>query len=528
MPRAAAEMSALEPRLLRSTDASPFRAGVLLPVVSVGAISAAKGDFNNDGRLDLAVIGGTYSTPFSGGLQILLNQGKDHFDAGPFQNLTSPQSPIATGDFNGDGNLDLALFDQGNVSVYLGNGDGSITPAGQFLANYFNEGLYTGDFNGDGRIDLAANGSRFISYDPKTGSITTEAELAVLLNNGNGQFSTLFTHLATADHLYMAVMNYNNDGKSDIAYAATGAIHMLVSKGDGTFNFPANIPTGTVSEITAVDVNRDGRSDLLFNTAGLIESRYVLSLPAGGFGPIVSLPPIDQYTAFGLLAGDFNGDGRTDIVGGGYFRGALFQQGNGSFLAASDNSSITASVVGDFNNDGSDDIANGGQIFYASPLLAATLSPAYLSLKHTLVITGNRRADVLDVSLTGGNYVVTLNHVTYTFPASSVRRMQIATGLGADSINISSSIFCNALISSGAGDDTVHSGGGNDTLQGDNGNDILDAGAGKDLLQGGKDNDTLTGGPGTDSLFGNRGTDLFSSGDALSELLDKTAEQGEF
>jgi len=450
-----------EPRFLLSGGGDVFRAGSPLPSVGPGNYIAANGDFNNDGRLDLAVIGAKFSPgPFVGGLQILLNQGKDRFTAGPMQTLPSAGLSIVAADFNGDGNLDVALFDKAeSVAIFDGNGDGSVTPAGEFLANFTNDSLNVGDFNGDGRIDIAAGGGKFISYNPKTNVITDEAQIAVLLNNGNGQFSTAFTHIGgLMGHSSLAVIDYDHNGKSDIAFPVGSGVQILTSKGDGTFNFPAMLPTGAVDFITSGDINRDGLPDLLFTTASTVGS-YALALPAGGFGKVIQLPSMNRPTQpDGMVTGDFNGDGRTDIVttfAGDAF-GALLQQTNGSFVVAANAASVPGLIAGDFNNDGSDDITgNGSQIFYASPILAASLSPAYVSTKHTLLITGNRRSDVLTVDLTGGNFVVVLDHVTYTFPASIVKRLEIATGLGADSITISPSIFSNALISAGRSSEPV-------------------------------------------------------------------------
>jgi Ca2+-binding RTX toxin-like protein len=525
-------VNALESRLLLAAHAGIFAPGAPLPAVAGQSLYAAKADFNNDGKLDLVIIGGRFhpnpTTLFTGGLQILLNQGADHFTpAGQLQSLVVPGSSIVAADFNADGNADIALFDNGKLSIYLGDGTGALAPAGQYLANDLNDALTTGDFNGDGRIDLAATGSRILSIDRDI--VNTEKQIAILLGLGNGSFTTVFTHIAGNEGRTAATIDYDNDGKSDLAVPMGTRVQILTSKGDGTFDFPASIDTGGAWDLIATDLNRDGRPDLLYSTfANPTFVSYALALPTGGFAAVVHLPGAGNGTTQGVFAGDFNGDGRTDILPGDTTAAVhivFLQQANGSFAPTPDSSGLHPTLVGDFNNDGADDaLSYANLVFYTAPP-AAPLGPVYTSRKHTLVITGNRRSDVLTVTLVGGNLVTTLNGVTYNTPLAAVRRIQIATGLGSDSITIDPSVFSSALISAGAANDTVHAGGGNDTLQGDNGDDILDGGAGADFLQGGKGNDMLSGGTGADTLYGNRGVDHFASADALDELIDRSVDE---
>ncbi len=116
--------------------------------------SVAVGDFNGDGKLDLAV-----TNRSSNCVSILLGNGDGTFQTQvPYPTQTSPDS-VAIGDFNGDGKLDLAVANGGSmtVSILLGNGDGTFRPKGSFKATYTQPVFVAvADFNGDGKLDYWA------------------------------------------------------------------------------------------------------------------------------------------------------------------------------------------------------------------------------------------------------------------------------------------------------------------------------------------------------------------------------------
>ena len=141
------------------------------------------GDFNGDGKLDLAVANyGNYLTGSTGDtVTILLGNGDGSFTQAPGSPVTVGNSPgaLAEGDFNGDGNLDLAVANAADdtITILLGKGDGTFTPALVSPATGLTpSGLAIGDFNGDGKLDLAV-----ANFDT--------AAINILLGNGDGTFT---------------------------------------------------------------------------------------------------------------------------------------------------------------------------------------------------------------------------------------------------------------------------------------------------------------------------------------------------
>ena len=544
-------LESLELRVLLAGDVlNTFQPPLPIPQLGSAGQVVAKGDFNGDGFLDLAVTGGTVSgsgasASFSGGVQVLLNDRTGRFTAaGSVQAIPFAPTAIVTGDFNRDGAADVAVAaggasavsngvsfevgpNDGGVFVLMGDGRGNLRAPVRYVVN---DGgthqLVVGDFNGDGRTDIAAAGFRVTGINPNTGVMTRESQISVLRNAGDGVLvprgtfaPAVETHLAGSNVISIAPIAFNTDGLTDLAVSGTGLIQFLQSKGDGTFDFPDSLPGDGF--VTSADLNRDGLLDLIGTTGSNGAVQYALARSKGGFGGLVTVAGSGNG-ADGLALGDFNGDGRIDFLHGAdpqSTEGLFLQQPGGSFVETPSTGIAQPVLAGDFNNDGRDDAITLSQIYLATP-------PAvFTSPRRTLVINGTRRADTVSVTVSGSRIVVTLNGETVTARLARVRRIQITTGLGADSITIDPSVFAPAFVSAGAGGDTVVGGSGNDTIQGDNGGDVLSGGAGVDFIQGGRGADTIDGGPGADEIFGGRDTDTFSSNDALTELLDRTLDE---
>src|SRR5262249_2142976 len=140
----------LEDRIVLSLFASPTFA------VGTNPVAKAVGDFNGDGKKDLAVVNQQSNT-----VSVLLGNGDGSFKpAVSYPTAFSPRG-IAVGDFNGDGPLDLTVANSGSnsISLLLGNGDGTFQPKIDTALPLTPISLTVDDFNGDGKADLAIGGA---------------------------------------------------------------------------------------------------------------------------------------------------------------------------------------------------------------------------------------------------------------------------------------------------------------------------------------------------------------------------------
>jgi hypothetical protein len=284
----------------------------------------------------------------------------------PFQPIPVGWSPdaIVAGDFNGDGRLDLAVADGDGVQLLLGDGDGTFQPAVTYAAGDSAAAIVAGDFTGDGHLDLAVAGS---NYDPATN--TNVGEVSVLLGNGDGTFQPAVTYAVGFSPTAIVAGDFTGDGHLDLAVADQGdelnggsnpgGVYVLVGNGDGTFQ-PAvqyAVGSGPVA-IVAGDFTGDSRLDLAVANNGDGTVSVLMGNGDGTFAPQVTYPV--GPTPGAIVAGDFNGDGRLDLaVADGDGVQLLLGDGDGTFQPARTFAAGIdgAMVAGDFTGDGKLDLA---------------------------------------------------------------------------------------------------------------------------------------------------------------------------
>lgn len=264
--------------------------------------AVAVDDFNGDRTPDLAVANnGDANAGDDGNVSILLGNGDGTFQSA--NNVPGGKNPfaIATADFNRDSKADLVLIDSSGVGVLLGNGDGTFRPVTYLATASGPLSLAVADFDGDSALDFA---------------VVTPISLSVLLSNGDGTFQAHVDYPAGGPNV--AVANINSDGRLDLITErpqGLGAVltTVLLGNGDGTFQngiVTNGLPVG--SQLVLADFNLDGKPDVALGFV-TFHAKGTLIMAGNGDGSFqqssATLP------LFGTTsAADFNGDGKPDLV----------------------------------------------------------------------------------------------------------------------------------------------------------------------------------------------------------------------
>ncbi|HYC99582.1 MAG TPA: VCBS repeat-containing protein [Phycisphaerales bacterium] len=286
------------------------------------------------------------------------------FTVGPAWPMGNPYS-VSVGDFNNDGLRDVAAanFSGANATVRLQN---------QFVANDFSvlhtyplnlnpRGSQAADFNRDGRSDLA------VAY---MGGGVPNARLAVMLANANGTLAAPVLYPLPAMPYDVEVADVNGDGFVDALVITGNDVSIFRGNGDGTFQAATVVAAGVQpSGLAVTDVNGDGTPDLVTTRySDPPQVRVSLGIPgSGGLGYAAFVPytVAGAWGPWGIEAGDFNNDGRSDVAVTHRITnrvGVLLGNADGSLtpLATAQPGVQPQDVaVADFNGDGRLDVAVG-------------------------------------------------------------------------------------------------------------------------------------------------------------------------
>jgi hypothetical protein len=309
----------------------------------------AVGDMNGDGFADIVTCG---TAGARGSVNVLLGNGDGTFQRPTQAAVGNAPAGVILGDFNVDGQLDVATADSGtpNISVLLGNGDGTLQPRQRINVGQMPNALASADFDEDGIPDFA---------------VAVPSGFVVVLGDGAGgsrASNSLTTIPATAG---ITVGDWDGDGNTDVVFGniMVGG-NLYLGNGDGTFRLSTlSIP---LVKPLLIDVDGDGKDDV----AGLDDITH------NNFDILLSLGTTFQQK-FGMqfkgevddiTAGDFNNDGEIDFAitveksaqGLPDLLYTILGNGDGTAVAMSTKISVGAVIAaGFFDADGNLDIAGG-------------------------------------------------------------------------------------------------------------------------------------------------------------------------
>ena len=327
---------------------------------------ALPADFNNDGKLDVAVI--LFKSP-TGLVSVLLGNGDGTFpDPVSFSLDADGVNDAAVGDFNADGKVDIAVLNSNTtvLSVYLGNGNGGFQPAinSDLGALGVPQRLHAGSFDGDSRADLVLT---TFNMSSSTNWVN------VLLSNGNGTFRVTFQRPVSSYTVPIPeVADFNHDSRLDVALNGTHEAWVFLGNGDGTLANPTGYPSGDTfaAAIEAKDFNADGNVDMAVGTWN-----SVVFLAGNGDGTF--RPMVETVTNVGmgtLASSDLAGNGKLDLLA----EAAMVFPGNGDGtfgapITFTGTGEAAFSASGDFDSDGTADLVLPNRVITG-------LLPPYLSV----------------------------------------------------------------------------------------------------------------------------------------------------
>jgi Bacterial Ig-like domain (group 3)/FG-GAP-like repeat len=350
---------------------------------NASGITAAVGDFNGDGKKDIVTTTG----------QVLLGNNDGTFTLQPAvlinPSISNSGGPgvvgVTAGDFNNDGKLDLAFSNQNAVTmdIYLGKGDGTFAYSHSYAATFGADTLNVTDLDGDGNQDifLGTNTGTVFAADGQSNGFFQS-----FLGHGDGSFAGANAYIplgAGAQGInFFAVADFNGDEKPDIATIdidnSNGPyLSMQLGNGDGTFKTQPPMPlTGdfnsasSVEGFLAADVDGDGKSDIIFAHTNNLQQPIVSVLIGKGNGTFAAQVDYNVAAPVVALASlDLNGDKKPDLVfianpGNSFPPTAtvlyvMLNNGDGTFavpVLADTKPYLGSLAVGDVNGDGSPDL----------------------------------------------------------------------------------------------------------------------------------------------------------------------------
>ena len=377
--------------------------------VAVGSqpYSVAVGDFNGDGNQDIAAANGS-----SGSVSIRLGDGQGGFSGTTNVAVGSAPRSVAIGDFNSDGKEDIAAANSGSnsVSIRLGDGTGGFIGTTDVAVGSSPISVAVGDFNGDGAPDIA-------TANVGLGS----SNVSIRLGDGLGDFFGTTEIVVGVSPLSVAVGDFNGDGAQDIATANIGSNTVSIRLGDGRGGFfgTTEIAAGLKPYSVAVgDFNGDGKQDIAATNFDSSSVSIRLGDGLGDFNGTINIAVGSNPNS--VAVGDFNGDGKQDIAAANSVSNSVsirLGDGQGGFSGTTDvtvGSNLYSVAVGDFNGDGKQDIAAANRGSNSVSILLGGSGEINLQGNGLSITSGDNTPDTADDTDFGTVVLNTPSTKTYT------------------------------------------------------------------------------------------------------------------
>jgi hypothetical protein len=307
-------------------------------LASITAQGVTTGDFNGDGNLDIATV-------VNSAVRLYLGDGAGGFGTPTTFPADVGVTGIEADDFNNDGNLDLVVANGSqSISVFLGNGLGGFSAGNNFNVGTNPSSVTTCDINRDGQVDL----------------VVTNGNVSVLNGNGDGSFIADTNSPSLVGSTAVTVNDFNKDGNLDIATFTNAGVLLFLNTGAGSFASATLFGVGSApSDITSGDFDVDGNPDIAVTNFASDNVSVLLGNGAGSFTPATNFNVGDSPSS--ITTADFDGDGDVDLATANRASlnySLLVNDGAGSFAATNITSGSPTFLITtcDFDNDGDHDI----------------------------------------------------------------------------------------------------------------------------------------------------------------------------
>ena len=307
-------------------------------------------DVNGDRRLDVVVAGPT-------GPILLLNDGERHFQGGAVIGVKNvPHARPTFGDFDGDGNVDLAVQDLDDVIVHYGDGSGSFAPPGfeEPTASFGDKDNLIVDFDGDTQLDV-------ISVDLAFGTVDdNQYRVSVQLGNGDGIFTETASGTITIPRYHnvdvIGAKDVTGDGLLDVVMQSGDTVYVLAQNENSGLTSASTIPLGVIANrIRLADVNEDGLEDMVVQEAesGVLDVRLRTEV---GFTSMFTVE-VGELSSYSFELVDVTNDGRPDIViNSSGSDDVLFPGNSGGMFSAPEPWNLPSGMFADIDKNGSIDL----------------------------------------------------------------------------------------------------------------------------------------------------------------------------